>query len=264
MNHLQKTLCLLAVALYIPSVRAQFSITPEIGGNVTKYHLQTAKMGYKVGAAVTYTFPGRRFALQSGLYYTQRNAGEYLTAYMVSRDQSGYESFYPLIAPNSSGYGYYYYGKPEASGDDWQSIIINKGTMNLNYLQIPILARFNRHLASDTRFFVALGPYFGYILNGKMEGEATRVNKAEESSYSDFSYNPLKKSNLNRFDWGLSLQAGFEIKQFQFGMQYDVSYMRPLNDSWRMFNNLIHPDDFYKPTYQTFTISIGYKFNLTK
>ena len=53
------------------TTQAQWKITPEAGFNVTKYTNSPAKIGYKVGAAVSYDFGESGFALQSGLYYVQ-------------------------------------------------------------------------------------------------------------------------------------------------------------------------------------------------
>ena len=42
------------------SAQAQWKVTPEAGMNVTKYKGDAAKVGFKAGAAVSYTF---RFVL---------------------------------------------------------------------------------------------------------------------------------------------------------------------------------------------------------
>lgn len=38
------------------SAQAQWKVTPEAGMNVTKYKGDAAKVGFKAGAAVSYTF----------------------------------------------------------------------------------------------------------------------------------------------------------------------------------------------------------------
>ena len=48
---------------------------PEAGMNVTKYKGDVAKVGFKAGAAVSYTFGSGWFSLQSGLYYVRRGEG---------------------------------------------------------------------------------------------------------------------------------------------------------------------------------------------
>ena len=39
------------------SAQAQWKVTPEAGMNVTKYKGDAAKVGFKAGAAVSYTLP---------------------------------------------------------------------------------------------------------------------------------------------------------------------------------------------------------------
>lgn len=67
------------------TAQAQWKITPEAGFNVTKYTNSPAKIGYKVGAAVSYDFGKSGFALQSGLYYVQRGNGSYDYASMYGK-----------------------------------------------------------------------------------------------------------------------------------------------------------------------------------
>ena len=57
------------------SAQAQWKVTPEAGMNVTKYKGDAAKVGFKVGAAVSYTFGSGWFSLQSGLYYVHGGRG---------------------------------------------------------------------------------------------------------------------------------------------------------------------------------------------
>lgn len=57
------------------SAQAQWKVTPEAGMNVTKYKGDAAKVGFKAGAAVSYTFGSGWFSLQSGLYYVRRGKG---------------------------------------------------------------------------------------------------------------------------------------------------------------------------------------------
>lgn len=47
------------------SAQAQWKVTPEAGMNVTKYKGDAAKVGFKAGAAVSYTFGSGWFSLQS-------------------------------------------------------------------------------------------------------------------------------------------------------------------------------------------------------
>ena len=67
---------LMMMLMCVTEVSAQWSVTPEAGMNVTKYKDSPAAVGFKAGAAVSYTFGSGLFSLQSGLYYVQRGAGK--------------------------------------------------------------------------------------------------------------------------------------------------------------------------------------------
>ena len=60
------------------SAQAQWKVTPEAGMNVTKYKGDAAKVGFKAGAAVSYTFGSGWFSLQSGLYYVRRGKAHHM------------------------------------------------------------------------------------------------------------------------------------------------------------------------------------------
>lgn len=262
MKTLRSVFLIIGCTLSITQLRAQWSVTPELGGNVTKYHEQSAKMGIKAGAAINYTFPGRRFSLQSGLYYVKRNTGLYKSYMLHLKDADGNRWYLP-VGGNTSIY-YPSYG-PEGAESVWTGTSTWNRQSFINYLQLPIMARFNRQLATDTRFFVAVGPYLGYALNGKIETDVQgQSTTGTTHTYNDYSFDPFEKKELKRFDWGLGIQTGFEIKNFQFSLQYEVSFLRPIKNDWGYeYNNFIRPE-FYQPTYQTFHISVGYKFNLSK
>ena len=67
---------LMMMLMCVTEVSAQWSVTPEAGMNVTKYKNSPAAVGFKAGAAVSYTFGSGLFSLQSGLYYVQRGTGK--------------------------------------------------------------------------------------------------------------------------------------------------------------------------------------------
>ncbi len=58
---------------------AQWKVTPEAGMNVTKYKGDVAKVGFKAGAAVSYTFGSGWFSVQSGFVLCA--TGEGLSSY---------------------------------------------------------------------------------------------------------------------------------------------------------------------------------------
>lgn len=69
---MRKLVVFVMLMMCVISAQAQWKVTPEAGMNVTKYKGDVAKVGFKAGAAVSYTFGSGWFSLQSGLYYVRR------------------------------------------------------------------------------------------------------------------------------------------------------------------------------------------------
>lgn len=267
--HLSKQLFLLLPFVAFSSMTfAQWSVTPEIGMNVTKYNQATPKMGFKIGSAIAYTFAGRRFTLQSGLYYVGRNRGESseIWGFSYNKDQDYYHGF-QIFGNSLGGYGTNYAGSSSNSffynplDAPIDGISRNTHKQDLGYLQMPILARFNWEITPETKFHLAFGPYLAYGLGGTYFLERIYNGLDQEITYSDFTYNPFERSDIKRFDWGIQLNAGFEIRRFTLDFSYDTSFYWPsdyfgLNGFWK-------PGTFI-PTYHSLSVTIGYKFNFFK
>lgn len=74
-EYMRKLVVFVMLMTCVISAQAQWKVTPEAGMNVTKYKGDAAKVGFKAGAAVSYTFGSGWFSLQSGLYYVRRGRG---------------------------------------------------------------------------------------------------------------------------------------------------------------------------------------------
>ena len=72
---MRKLVVFVMLMMCVISAQSQWKVTPEAGMNVTKYKGDAAKVGFKAGAAVSYTFGSGWFSLQSGLYYVRRGKG---------------------------------------------------------------------------------------------------------------------------------------------------------------------------------------------
>lgn len=100
-------------------------------------------------------------------------------------------------------------------------------------LQMPFRACFSWKIADDTRFFAGVGPYVGiYFAN---DWKQTRFLEDAHSG--------------NTFDWGLSMAAGFEVKQWFSRFGYDISFGNEFGEG-------------VSAKYHVGTISVGYKFSL--
>ena len=255
---------LLAASLFCAlSVQAQWKITPEAGMNITKYKHSDAKIGYKVGAAVSYDFGKSGFALQSGLYYVQRGEGSYLSADMYGKttDAEGKE----MIVINyitlkgifsNSFYENGYYGNNNGNGIatpagpiEWQSISFYKNDASrYGYLQLPVLARYTWSVKPNIRIHAALGPYIAIGVNGKVSGSSTTIDlKNSEHSYFENERNPFN-GHGNRFDWGVAVETGVEINRFSAKFSYDMG----LGEEYTLSGIGIE--------YHTASFTIGYSF----
>lgn len=115
--------CLLGV---FSSVRAQWSVSPEVGLSAFRGRSYEWRPAVKVGAAVDYQFKSN-FSLESGLYYTQRG----FVNYWVEDGPLGPESVQEM------------------------------SSLVRHMLQVPLRARFTWEVADDVRVFVGAGPYLG-------------------------------------------------------------------------------------------------------
>ena len=251
------------------NVSAQWSVTPEAGMNVTKYKGSPSAIGFKVGAAVSYTFGTGLFSLQSGLYYVQRGQGKtyFGTVYGKGLDENGVEQDrYIHVSPNYLGYGgsgeLGYYGSGylgngfyNNSSDGFfpqdmrvDGVTLSDGSSRRDYLQLPVLARLNWKLGKEVKLHVAAGPYLAYGISGKRKYKTMDLSEKGYSANSS-SWNPFgENSSLKRFDWGLMFNAGIEVKRFTLNASYDLG----LGKEYESQNMDLK--------YQTVSFTVGYSF----
>ena len=180
------------------SAQAQWKVTPEAGMNVTKYKGDAAKVGFKAGAAVSYTFGSGWFSLQSGLYYVRRGKG-----------LSSYSEIYGI------------------KDFDVEGIRHRSQKEHREYIQLPILARFDWQVSKDVRLHLAVGPYLAVGLGGKVTYEESDYSLKGKLPYNkEISYNPFNPGQgyavAPRFDWGATIEAGIEVKRVAFKVGYDL------------------------------------------
>lgn len=114
-------------------------------------------------------------------------------------------------------------------------------TLNLSYLQLPIMGAYRTRLSDALNLTLKAGPYFAYALSGKMKYEYG--NEKEEADFFD-------EENGNRFDCGLAIGADFEYHRFVVGIEAEFGFVSLVKDDM---------DDF--KAYNTSAyITLGYKF----
>lgn len=272
--------CMMLI-MCVASANAQWSVTPEVGMNVTMSENVPAKIGFKAGAAVAYSFGDGLFSLQSGLYYVQRGTGEisYNEVYGTTTGEDGkphdtsiyfysngfggsYSYFnpgngggYESIKGSSFGYGYgndYGYGY----GDSFfptdmtvEGVRMSKSSTRKDYLQLPVMARFNWKIGKDIRLHLAAGPYVAVGLGGREKWSVYDYSGHFNSKSSEGTANPFKGiSSLTRVDWGATLNAGIEVKRFAFNIGYDLG----LGKQYKY--------DDIGMKYHTVSFTVGYTF----
>lgn len=260
MKKITSCVMLMMMLMCVTEVSAQWSVTPEAGMNVTKYKDSPAAVGFKAGAAVSYTFGSGLFSLQSGLYYVQRGAGKssYGGAVGKAMDKDGnWNDCYLSFASRNSDiiwqmdgyYGFYGQGGSLSLPTDMriERIYVNEGSTRRDYLQLPVLARFNWKIGDDIKMHVAVGPYLAYGIGGKYKSKFLEVSE-KGTWHVDESVNPFKNSSLQRFDWRLALNAGVDVKRFSFNVAYDMG----LGKQYEYENVALN--------YHTVSFTVGYRF----
>lgn len=264
---------LAAVAAF---AQARWQVTPEAGINMTKYKGETPVVGFKAGAAVAYTFGEGRFALQSGLYYVRRGTGNRYSATLFGhwtnpqgeRVDFGTTVSEAYMYPSSFYYGYGYGTGEYGGGWGYSSsydflpenltidrIHYNRSSSRMDYIQLPLLARLNGQMLEDVRFHLAFGPYLAWGVGGRTRyEEVNRTAGVDLPYHKRMAWNPFRREEVRvgyprkRFDWGLSAEAGLDIRRVTLKMGYDLGMGEYLGG----FS--------LSPKYHTVSLSAGYSF----
>jgi len=185
--------------------------------NLTDIADKKIKIGYEAGLTAEYAFSDN-FYLQSGISFITKGA--------VLK------------------------GKEGTSTDEnhWTQ------TINLQYLQIPVLPTYKFELVSDTEVFFSLGPYIAYGIGGKSTRKNTYVNsdrKTEKEKMDSFGKNSLKDVDL-----GLKFCAGIELDKYIFAWSYEFGLLN-LEQKNNELNSLFNTKHYRN---RGLSISAGYKF----
>ena len=114
------------------------------------------------------------------------------------------------------------------------------GTLELDYLDVPVLARFSTSPGSNTRVHLYAGPSFNFNVRAR-----TKMSFAGETAEEDFS------DEVKSFETALVLGASFEVNRLLFDGRY----------SWGL-TNIDKEDGTSDPAVKTraFTLSAGIRF----
>jgi len=123
-------------------------------------------------------------------------------------------------------------------------------TLDIFYIQVPIVAAYRINLNDSWNITLKAGPYFAYGLSGKMKGKYS--GEYENLSYSedifkDYGEGKDKIEAGNRFDAGLDFGVDFEYHRFVFGAEYELGLLK------------FAPDDADVKNAAAY-VTVGYKF----
>ena len=99
-----------------------------------------------------------------------------------------------------------------------------KLTINMNYIQIPVNIQYKNDSGNFIQLYQA-GPYFGYGIFGKMQGE-NGINGKPEKISEKIIFGNAHDADVKSYDFGLGVGAGVEIGNFQAGIGYNFGLVR--------------------------------------
>lgn len=101
-----------------------------------------------------------------------------------------------------------------------------KETLDIFYLQVPIVAAYRINLNDSWNITLKAGPYFAYGLSGRMKG-SDRGESFDENIFKDRVYGDGYVTKAGkRFDAGLDFGVDFEYHRFVFGAEYELGLLK--------------------------------------
>lgn len=119
-------------------------------------------------------------------------------------------------------------------------------TLDMYYLQIPVVAAYRFNVSDHWNITLKTGPYLAYALYGQL--------KFDYEGHGEYSYsesgneNPFSSDNgCSRFDVGWDFGIDFECRRFVFGAEYEIGFMSFGPDNSNIKNSAAY-------------FTLGYKF----
>jgi hypothetical protein len=119
------------------------------------------------------------------------------------------------------------------------------GSLNLNYLEVPINAIYKIELSS-VNILISAGPYLGSAISGKAKASEPILGVNEDSKEQKIEIG----TDIKALDFGLDIGAGVEIKDITLNLQYGLG----------LANLTPNTENDAKLKNRVIGISIGYKF----
>jgi hypothetical protein len=126
-------------------------------------------------------------------------------------------------------------------------------TYNLGFLNIPLAAKASFPIG-NINIYGSAGPYFGFGLSGNKVTESTYGDLVETEKESIQWGSEQGADDIKRYDYGVTLGAGVEVKSFQIGVSYNLAManLSPASSAGSNINNSV------------LGVSVGYLFGGSK
>lgn len=102
-----------------------------------------------------------------------------------------------------------------------------KETLDVFYIQVPIVAAYRINLNDSWNLTLKAGPYFAYAISGRFKGSSSYGGGNEGGSWDEDLFKSYEGEEAGkRFDAGLDLGVDFEFHRFVFGAEYELGLLK--------------------------------------
>ncbi len=221
---MKKLILTIAIGITVVQAQAQLSIAPEVGVNLSNASVTSnifgsndvstkMKPGLKAGAVLDIPIIGGLF-VQPGAFFSMK----------------GYKTSSSLTL----------------LGNTTES----KGTVALNYVEIPVNLGYRYTIGNAGSVFVTAGPYLGYAFSGKSKSENTLNGNPVADTEEDIEFGS-EDTEMKPLDFGLNFSAGYQLPM---GLYLRAQYGLGLSDLSN--TNLVSHKN------KVLAFSVGYAFPL--
>ncbi len=118
-----------------------------------------------------------------------------------------------------------------------------------NYVDLFVNAK-GSYEAGNIRIFCTAGPYIGIGIGGKEKTINYTEGEKISTSFHDLSWGQGEDNEIMRYDFGISIGAGIEVREIQYRLfyQWGLPDVSPNIESWQVLKNRV------------MGISVGFRF----
>ena len=118
------------------------------------------------------------------------------------------------------------------------------GSVNLNYITIPLNLRMHFDVSSNLKAFINAAPYVGFALSGSSRGKDSDGKSKQKVEFGD-------DYGYSRLDYGLNFGIGVDLDKFTVSAGYDFGLANISSSS--------DGDSNYKVSNSSLKFTLGYK-----